>query len=108
MLPIWWIMRNMDYESLKDMFCFPKVKNMPMKHWFDNLGWDMVEGMHEVVLQPTEKQWSKSLLSFVIFINEVTTFDKELGRDFHPHVCSWKLMTKYSCFVELGEGHYKC
>ncbi len=49
-------MRNMDYESLKDMFCFPKVKNMPMKHWFDNLGWDMVEGMHEVVLQPTEKQ----------------------------------------------------
>jgi hypothetical protein len=49
-------MRDMDYESLKDMFCFPKVKNMPMKHWFNSLAWDMVEGRHEVVLQPTKKR----------------------------------------------------
>ncbi len=30
----------MNYESLKDFFCFIKIKNVSRKHWFGNLGWE--------------------------------------------------------------------
>ncbi len=44
-----------DYESLKDLLCFLKIKNMPKKHWFDNLGWEMVESIHDVALECTKE-----------------------------------------------------
>ncbi len=40
-----------DYETLKDLFCFIKFKNMIRNHWFNNLGWDMAKNMHDVVLE---------------------------------------------------------
>jgi hypothetical protein len=49
-----------DYESLKNMFCFLKVKNMRMKHWFDNLGWD-------IVCNPQKKKLIKESPFLVLF-----------------------------------------
>jgi hypothetical protein len=43
-----------NYESFKDLFYFLKIKNMPRKHWFDNLSWEMVENIHDVVLEHTK------------------------------------------------------
>jgi hypothetical protein len=44
-----------NYESLKDLFYFFKIKNMARKHWFDNLGWEMVESIHDVVFECTKE-----------------------------------------------------
>jgi hypothetical protein len=76
-----YVVTMVDYESLKNMFCFLKVKNMPMKHWFDNLGWD-------IVCNPPKKKLIKESPFLVLFINEVTSFDNKLGLDFHPWVRS--------------------
>jgi hypothetical protein len=54
---------------------------MPMKHWFDNLGWD-------IVCNPPKKKLIKESPFLVLFINEVTSFDNKLGLDFHPWVRS--------------------
>jgi len=35
----------MDYESLKVLFYFLKVQNMPKKHWFNNLGWKIASSL---------------------------------------------------------------
>lgn len=40
-----------NYETIKDLFCFIKFKNMLRNHWSNNLGWDMAKNMHNVVLQ---------------------------------------------------------
>jgi len=48
-------------ESLKDLFHFLKFKNMLMKHWFDNLGWDIEKNMHDVILYYMKKMIKESL-----------------------------------------------
>jgi hypothetical protein len=39
-----------NYESLEDLVYFFEIKNMPKKHWSNNLGWDIAKSMHDVVL----------------------------------------------------------
>ncbi len=55
---------------------FFKVKNMPQKHWSNSLGWEVVENMHDMVLQCT-KEVVKQSPFFVLFVDEVTTIDNE-------------------------------
>jgi hypothetical protein len=61
-----------NYESLKDLFYFLKIKNMPRKHWFDNLGWEMVESIHDVVLEST-KEVIKEYPFLALYVDKVTT-----------------------------------
>jgi len=48
-------------ESVKDLFHFLKFNNMPMKHWSDNLGWDIEENMHDVILHYMKQMIRESL-----------------------------------------------
>jgi hypothetical protein len=34
---------------------------MPMKHWYDNLGWDIEENMHDVILHYMKQMIRESL-----------------------------------------------
>jgi hypothetical protein len=43
----------LEYESLRDYFLLLKVESMPLKHWSDISGWQIVEAMHDVVLLKT-------------------------------------------------------
>jgi len=61
-----------NYESLKDLFYFLKMKKMPKKHWFDNLGWEMVENIHDVVLERT-KEVIKESPFIALYVDEVPT-----------------------------------
>ncbi len=74
-----------NYESLKDLFCFFKIKNMPRKHWFDNVGWEMVESIHDVVLECT-KEVIKESPFLALFVDEVTTFDTKSWNSIHGYV----------------------
>ncbi len=67
---------HVNYESFKDFLCFFKVNNMPNKHWSNSLGWEVVESMHDIVLQHTKKAMKQSPF-FVHFVDEVTTIDSE-------------------------------
>jgi hypothetical protein len=48
-------------ESLKDLFHFLKFKKMLMKHWSNNLGWDIEKNMHDVILHYMKKMIKESL-----------------------------------------------
>lgn len=43
-----------DYKESQKLFAQLKVPNTPKKHWGDNLGWEMVESMNEVILAKTK------------------------------------------------------
>jgi hypothetical protein len=75
----------MDYESFKDLFYFFKVKNMPKKHWFNNLGWKMAGSIHDVVLECT-KEVIKESPFFALYTNEVTKFHTEFWISIHGYV----------------------
>jgi hypothetical protein len=74
-----------NYESLKDLFCFLKIKNMPKKHWFDNLRWEMVESIHDVLLEHTKEVINKFPF-LALSIDEVTTSDIESWNPIHGYV----------------------
>jgi hypothetical protein len=74
-----------DYESLKNLFCFFKVKNMLKKHWFDNLGLQMAKSIYDVVLECT-KEVIKEFPFFVFLADEITTFDTEFWISIHGYV----------------------
>ncbi len=40
-----------NYENLKDLFQFVKMKNGSRKHWFDTIGWGMKEAMHVMLME---------------------------------------------------------
>ncbi len=61
-----------DYESFKDLLYFFKVKNMPKKHLSDNLGWEVAENIHDVVLEHTKKVIKESPF-LVLFVDEITS-----------------------------------
>ncbi len=86
-----------NYESFKDLFYFFKIKNMPMKHWFDNLGWKMEENIHYVVLEHT-KEVIKGSPFLAFFVDEITTSDTESWNFIHG-----KFVID-TCFIELGKG----
>jgi hypothetical protein len=68
----------MDYESFKDFFFFFKVKNMPKKHLSNNLGWEVVESIHDVVLEHTKKV-IKNLLSLFFLLMKSLLLTLSLG-----------------------------
>jgi hypothetical protein len=35
---------------LRELFLLLKVKNNPLKHWLDSIGWRIAEAMHDMVL----------------------------------------------------------
>ncbi len=80
----------MDYESLEDLFYFFKIKNMPKKHWFNNLGWKMVENIHDVVLECT-KNLIKEFPFLALSTNEITTFHIEFQISIYEYVLeNWR------------------
>jgi hypothetical protein len=39
-----------NFESLKELFKFLKLSNVPKKHWKNSSGWGMVKAMHNTIL----------------------------------------------------------
>jgi hypothetical protein len=64
----------LEYESLRVLFLFLKVKNTPLKHWSNSNGWQIAKAMHDVVLSKTLSMISK--FNFVdVNTDEVRTID---------------------------------
>ncbi len=63
-----------DYEDLKDLFQFLKVKSVSRKHWFDTLGWEMIEVMHVVLLEATKVAFVVAPI-IAVNVDEVTTIN---------------------------------
>jgi hypothetical protein len=63
---------------------------MPNKHWLDNLGWKMVENIHDVVLECTKKVRKES--PFLAFsTNEITTSHIEFWISLYGYVLeNWR------------------
>lgn len=63
-----------DYESMKKLFDFIQMFNIPQHHWNDTNAWAMVECMHELVLSKTclVIQTTKFIL---ISVDKVMTID---------------------------------
>jgi hypothetical protein len=43
-----------DYENMNKLLQFLDIKNNPIIHWSNNIGWEMVAYMHEVVVNKTQ------------------------------------------------------
>jgi hypothetical protein len=66
---------------MKPLLSLLKVKHVQKKHWCDNLGWDMVEVVHTMIMQtikPALKKDNVSILSF----DEITSIDNNHGYQF--------------------------
>ncbi len=66
-------------------FCFFKLKNMPKKHWFNNLGWEMAGSIYDVVLECT-KEVIKEFPFLAISTNEITTSDTKCWISIHGYI----------------------
>ncbi len=64
----------LEYESLREFFLLLKVKNVPLKHWSNNSGWQIAKAMHDVVLLKVMYVIS-SVNYVVVSAYEVTTID---------------------------------
>jgi hypothetical protein len=38
------------FETIMELFCILKIKNNLKKHWTYDIGWGMVEAMHNIIL----------------------------------------------------------
>jgi hypothetical protein len=43
-----------NFEAMKLLFQFLKMKNTICKHWNNNVRWDIIEGMDQIVLIATK------------------------------------------------------
>jgi hypothetical protein len=93
-----------NYESLKMFISCLKVNNMPMKHWSNNVVWDIVK-MHAWCGFSTHKI-SYYKLSFPCYCCRWGDNYKQWILDFNSWLCVGKLVVG-SYYVELG-GHWWC
>jgi hypothetical protein len=74
-----------DYENRNKLLQFLDIKNNPIMHWSNNIGWEMATYMHEVVVNKTQ-----NLVQSVQFISfscdEITTCDQQLWVSIHAYV----------------------
>jgi len=52
------------------------VLDNPMKHWFDGVGWEMVDCLYEQVLKKIQNVVASSRF-FSFSINEITTINNQ-------------------------------
>lgn len=64
----------LEYEFLQELSLLLKVKNTPLKHWYDSSGWQIIRAMHVVVLSKVMYVIS-SANYVVVSADEVTTID---------------------------------
>jgi len=55
-----------------------KVKHVQKKHWCDNLGWDMAEVVHTIVMQTIKLALKKDNV-FILSFDEITSIDNNHG-----------------------------
>jgi hypothetical protein len=80
----------LEYELLRELFLLLKVKNTPLKHWLDNIDWQIAEAMHDVVLFKTSFMILKT--NFVIVsAYAMTAIDAQQWINIHGYVMQdWK------------------
>ncbi len=88
----------------KDLFHFLKLNNISMKHWFDNLGWDIKENMHDLILHYM-KQMIRESLFLASFEMKSWLLIMNLGFSFMVMLLKLAI---YNYFIELEKGHQRC
>jgi hypothetical protein len=66
---------------MKPLLGLLKVKHVQKKHWCDNLGWDMVEVVHTIVMQ-TIKLALENDNVFILSFDEIISIDNNHGYQF--------------------------
>lgn len=101
---IFWILKLgqpfIDFEKMKELFEFSKVKNTPCKYWSNSTNWQMVETMHQIVSRPTNDievvMVSTCIMPFLKVVHVLIKFTQ--SRD--SFVCDF-VASVTMCYVEF-------
>jgi hypothetical protein len=63
-----------DFQNVKFLLNFLKVKHYPKKHQCDNVTWGVVEALHSIIMQATKLALDKSNV-FALSCARVTLVD---------------------------------
>jgi hypothetical protein len=78
-----------DYENTNKLLQLLDIKNYPILHWSNNIGWGMVTYMHEVVNKTQNLVQNVQFISFSC--DEITTCDQQLWVSIHAYaVDGWQ------------------
>ena len=94
-----------DYERELYLLQHLKIKNLPMKHWCENSGWEMSEHIHATVLSAL-----KAIVQFArivsISADEVTTVDNMSWLGVHVYVMDdWERVPHLLHLLSVFDGN---
>lgn len=93
-----------EFEVAKDLLVELRTLDIPHKHWFDNVGWDMVEALCTVVEKKTEE--TIQVANFAsLSVDEVTTMDNLSWFCCHAYVVhKWERVPLLLALVRFIDG----
>ncbi len=70
-----------DFKVMKLLFEFFKVKHTPKKHQNDNVGWEIVESMHNII--PIATKMVIYVTKYLVIYNKMMMMNKESWINIH-------------------------
>ncbi len=75
-----------NFESMKMLFDFLKVENMPHKHLHDSSSWEMVETMHHIIMESMKIIVIQKAKYIVVNYDEVTNINNQSWCSMHAYI----------------------